>query len=235
MNKITTIGNALDYVQVQFGGFGFANMLPHLHSFTKDELNTVIPVESNDPMVQIFETDNIFFFESSPVVTNPFFRKKAWEQLLIASEYLPKGLSFGIIETHRSKERQEQMRVRRFNLLKDLNPLKANDEIWKMVNTFIAGVGGPHQTGGAIDITLMDRNTRVPLDMGSPKAGVDRRSYTASNMVTLEAQIHRYILCSMMTHFGFRNYPAEWWHYEFGTKRHAKYQNFDTCIYSTIE
>ncbi len=234
MNTHKTIGSALDYVQANFGAFDFGNLLPHLRSFTKSELNEVAPIECNEPLVRIYETERIIFIESTPVIDNPFFRERAWVKLQEASWFLPKGLGIGIIECLRPSERQRKLREERFLVFKKLNPKLNETEIWKLVDTFIAGVGGPHQTGGAIDCTLVDLKTRKPLDMGSPKIGLDKSSYTASNLVSLEAQVHRYILCVIMTYFGFRNYPAEWWHYEFGTKRHSRYMLFPNCMYDAL-
>jgi zinc D-Ala-D-Ala dipeptidase len=234
-SKDKTIGNALDFVQARFGKFDFANLLPHLKSFSGKELNAIVAQECGEELVKIYPTSKILILGNSPASREPFFRKRAWEQLQEASHFLPLGLAFGLVEVFRSKERQLKLREGRFDLLRVKRPELVDGEIWKIVNTFIAGPGGPHQTGAAVDICLVDLNTRKPLDMGSPSHGIDRRSYTASNMVSLEAQVHRYILATIMTYFGFRNYPAEWWHYEYGTKRHSKYLRFEECMYDVVD
>ncbi len=234
MRKEQTIGNALDFVQNRFGKFDFANLTPHLKSFSRDEINSVNVRECGEGLVMIHPTKKIIILNDSPASKEPLFRKRAWEQLQEASLFLPKGLGFGLIEVFRSSERQLSLRECRFDLLTVQKPELSEDEIWKIVNTFIARPGGPHQTGAAVDLCLIDLNTRLPLDMGSPSHGVDRTSYTASNMVSLEAQVHRYILATIMTYFGFRNYPAEWWHYEYGTKRHSKYLRFEECMYGVV-
>lgn len=234
MDNAVTIGNAVDFVQRNFGTFGFGNLLPHLKSFSRNEINSVVVLENNDPLIKIHETERIYFVGGWPVEESPYLRQTAWTALQNASEYLPPGLGFGLLECFRSFLRQQFLRDDRYKFFKNLHRDKSEAEIWALVDTFIARPGGPHQTGGAIDLTLIDLKTMKPLDMGSPKHGTNQMSYTASNLVSLEAQVHRYILCTILTHFGFRNYPAEWWHYEYGTKRHAKYLLFDTCPYGVI-
>jgi zinc D-Ala-D-Ala dipeptidase len=237
LEKQETIGKALDFVQKKYGKFGdFANMIPHLKSFSRDEINGVIAKEGFDPLIRISETERIIFLSDKPINKTPLFRKKAWKQLLDASEHLPEGIGFGIIECFRSEKRQLNLRDKRFILFKSKFPNDSDKDIWRRVDTFIARPGGPHQTGGVIDVCLIDLKTKTPFDMGSPGPGFsfDRKNYTSSDMISLEAQVHRYILATIMTFFGFRNYPAEWWHYEFGTKRHSRYMRFEECMYDVV-
>jgi D-alanyl-D-alanine dipeptidase len=234
--KEITIGRALDFVQKKYGKFsGFANLTPHLKSFTRDEINSISAKEIGDPLVGIKETDKIVFLDGKPVNESPLLRGRAWEQLKDASEHLPDGIGFGVIECFRSKERQQELRSKRFKSFKEKFPKLSDGEIWKKVDTFVARPGGPHQTGGAIDLCLVDLKTKEPFDMGSASHGSGKESYTATDLISLEAQVHRYVLATIMTYFGFRNYPAEWWHYEFGTKRHSKYMRFDECMYDVVD
>jgi zinc D-Ala-D-Ala dipeptidase len=56
----------------------------------------------------------------------------------------------------------------------------------------------------------MDPNT---LDFGTPFDCFDPVSNTASGQISLEARANRDLLVNTMTAAGFRNYPAEWWHF----------------------
>lgn len=80
-----------------------------------------------------------------------------------------------------------------------------------------------HNTGGAVDVTLRDKATGQLLEMGSGyDEPVDRtftddleRHHAPADKPTL---INRRILYNAMTKTGFRNYPYEWWHYDYGTQ-----------------
>ncbi len=229
------VGSALNRFQGIYGGFGWANLVPHMRLFKRDEINSVFVEEGGDTLVQVYETEKIVFIDGWPAKETPFLRSKCWELLKEASLLLPDSVGFGLLECYRSKERQIFLRTSRFSLLKEKNPNLSDEKIWKIVDTFISRPGGPHQTGGAIDLTLVDLKTGKPFDMGTEKQGINKLAYTASNLVSPEAQVHRFILCSVMTYVGFRNYPAEWWHYEYGTKRHSRYLLFPKCQYGAIE
>lgn len=230
-----TTGNALDKFQINYGPFGWANLLPHLKMFSREEINSVLIEDNDETLVRVHETEKIIFLDEWPAKDFPFLRKRAWEMLKEASLLLPDGVGFGLLECYRPIERQVFLRNSRFALVKKQNPGMQNEQVWKIVDTFISRPGGPHQTGGAVDLTLVDLKTGKPFDMGTEKQGIDKLAYTASNLVSEEAQVHRFVLCTVMTYVGFRNYPAEWWHYEYGTRRHSKYLMFDKCFYGPTE
>jgi D-alanyl-D-alanine dipeptidase len=85
----------------------------------------------------------------------------------------------------------------------------------------------PHLTGGAIDLTLGDAGGEV-LEMGGdfdelgPRSRTDyyERPHPAA-AAELELRERRRLLCSVMAAAGFSNYPAEWWHFDFGNQFHC--------------
>lgn len=77
---------------------------------------------------------------------------------------------------------------------------------------YIAG-RSRHNLGLAIDLTLYDLVTGVPLDMGTPFDTFSAAAHTA-NATGLPA-VNRARLKSAMESAGFRNYAREWWHYSF--------------------
>lgn len=230
-----TTGTTLDNFQKNYGPFGWANLLPHLKSFSREEINSVLVEDCGEILVRIHETDKIIFLNDWPAKNCPLLRKRVWEMLKEASLLLPDGVGFGLLECYRPIERQMFLRTSRFELVKKQNPEMSDEQIWKIVDVFVSRPGGPHQTGGAIDLTLVDLKTGKPFDMGTEKQEINKFAYTASNLVSPEAQVHRFILCTVMTYVGFRNYPAEWWHYEYGTRRHSKYLMFEKCFYGPLE
>ena len=71
-----------------------------------------------------------------------------------------------------------------------------------------------HTTGGAIDLTLIDRDGNE-LNMGTAFDAFTQATHTDFYEETDEDIIkqNRRILYSAMTSVGFTNLPSEWWHY----------------------
>ncbi|MEO8881174.1 MAG: M15 family metallopeptidase [Gemmatimonadaceae bacterium] len=70
-----------------------------------------------------------------------------------------------------------------------------------------------HNLGLAIDLTLADRKTGVPLEMGTPFDSFSADAHTAN--ATGVAAANRARLNAAMTTEGFTNYDQEWWHFTF--------------------
>ncbi|MBY0551144.1 MAG: D-alanyl-D-alanine carboxypeptidase family protein [Candidatus Obscuribacterales bacterium] len=88
-----------------------------------------------------------------------------------------------------------------------------------------------HVTGGAVDLTLRRRGTGELLYMGgvfddasalSETAHFERRAVNASER---EAQRNRRLLYHAMVQEGFTNYPAEWWHFDYGDQMWSLIKN----------
>jgi len=91
-----------------------------------------------------------------------------------------------------------------------------------------------HITGGAIDLTLVDKATGKELLMEPQNSGYGNISHTHHAELMLEetpsaewTEIakNRRILYYAMLHAGFTNYPHEWWHYDFGTPMYGLLTN----------
>ena len=92
---------------------------------------------------------------------------------------------------------------------------------------------GPHQTGGAIDLTLVDRNGDE-LDMGSSFAHHGPESQTDFNGITSAQRKNRELLRNALHAVGLQNYPGEWWHYSYGDRAWASYKRKPFAIYGEI-
>jgi D-alanyl-D-alanine dipeptidase len=78
----------------------------------------------------------------------------------------------------------------------------------------------PHTTGGAIDLTLCDRATGAPRDMGGEFDELTERSEPAhydgaTDPAELEYAALRETLRAAMAKAGFVRLPSEWWHFEY--------------------
>ena len=96
----------------------------------------------------------------------------------------------------------------------------------------------PHSTGGALDITLADKNGKV-IDMGSNIDQMDEKSKPDffNNVDNEEAIIWNYrrnLLKEIMVRFEFVQHPNEWWHFSYGDQLWAWKNKKSSAFYGRI-
>ena len=77
---------------------------------------------------------------------------------------------------------------------------------------YIASKSG-HSRGSTLDVTIIDGNTGVPLDMGSAYDFFGKESWVDYENIFDKQKANRQLLQKIMLKYGFRNYPKEWWHF----------------------
>ncbi len=77
---------------------------------------------------------------------------------------------------------------------------------------YIASKSG-HSRGSTVDLTIINGNTGVPLDMGSPYDFFGQESWVDFDGINKEQKANRQLLQAIMSKYGFRKYPKEWWHF----------------------
>ena len=75
--------------------------------------------------------------------------------------------------------------------------------------------GSRHNRGAAVDVSIIDLDTREELQM--PSAFDDFSEKASPNYMNLPENVinNRELLINEMQNLGFRVYPSEWWHYDF--------------------
>jgi zinc D-Ala-D-Ala dipeptidase len=86
------------------------------------------------------------------------------------------------------------------------------DKLNLFVEEYIATRSG-HSKGSTVDLTIIDGNTGIPLDMGSNYDFFGEASWVDYQNITEKQKANRQLLQTMMLKYGFRNYPKEWWHF----------------------
>ena len=195
-------------------------------------------VENNDELVRV-DLNSDFIIDSS--LSKPvYLRKMVYSKLCDFSKQLKeKNLKIKLYDAYRSYENQEKSWQRRYIEAKKKFPNLSEEEIERMTKLKVSkvidkdNVGG-HQTGGAIDITLVDENMRE-LNMGTGYAVHNNKTKTNSSNLTKEEKTNRDYLVSSLKKLGFVNYPNEWWHFCYGDKMWAAYSFKKVCMYGYIE
>jgi D-alanyl-D-alanine dipeptidase len=107
-------------------------------------------------------------------------------------------------------------------------PLDVQKKMWEIVSnpTYVANPtkGSIHNRGGAVDLTLVDKNG-VELDMGTT---FDFFGIEAShNYTNLSSKIiqNRKLLKGVMTKKKFNSFDSEWWHYNLKSALEDKISN----------
>jgi D-alanyl-D-alanine dipeptidase len=201
------------------------------------EIKKVIVKENNEPLVEINQTNRIVLFRENKFL-DPRVRKNVFDLLVKASDNLPTGYKLLVVTAYRSFNFQKELYKQRLIQLAKRYPFKMIFQYpkWiKMVNRYTSPPGGSsHQTGGAVDITIIDSNDNL-LDMGTSLSDYGEKVHTENNLITTEQRKNRKILYNVMIEAGFINYPLEWWHYSYGDRMWAAYSRFDKCFYDKIK
>ena len=214
-----------DQIRRMLYRMGKINVLP------ASVINSVKIVENHDPMVDIKEDANFFFNDALQKETHVYLRKSVYEKL--KSITLPEGYYFKIMSAYRSLEEQKIRWENKCSELRKKYPNISEEELIIKVKALCAdpraGFGG-HQTGGAIDITLCDKHGK-DYDMGTDYRSTSPQNRTDSNEIGQEQANNRKILFNTLQQLDFANYPIEWWHYSYGDRLWAAYNNKNQCMY----
>ena len=97
-------------------------------------------------------------------------------------------------------------------------PVEAQWALWRQCPdpTFLADPrrGSPHSRGVAVDLSLVDRESGIPLDMGTGFDDLTPRAFHGSAAPAPVAQRNRMLLLGLMASAGWDHYLNEWWHYQ---------------------
>lgn len=196
-----------------------------------------IPVQDcGEPLVEIASVPAIALDPRERDAAGAYGRVRAGvlERLCSASEELPQGVGFLVIEGHRSSTEQ----ARRFALHEErLRRSGITDpvDLRRRVSAFVSPVEvAPHCAGAALDLTLVDGDG-VELDMGGAvnahRTGDEQSCPLNAAGLSGEARRNRELLTRAMGSAGFTNYPTEWWHWSYGDRYWALITKADSALY----
>jgi len=161
-----------------------------------------------------------------------YVRLQVWHRLRKAAELMPEGYKLVILDGYRPLGIQVFLFERLLEEFRKTFPQKSQSELDELTAGYVARPSDdpkcppPHNTGGAVDLTIADAQGRL-LGMGG---GFDESTpYSATSYFeTLmpdgckpeewqtRCAENRRGLYHIMTRAGFHNYAEEWWHYDFG-------------------
>lgn len=137
-------------------------------------------------------------------------RYKTLKMLLLAQEDFKKlGYSIKLFDCYRPHDVQKKM----WTILPDAN--------------YVAdpAKGSLHNRGGAIDLTLIDKNGKE-VDMGTPFDDFTEASAHSYQNLSQEVLENRKLLKTIMEKHGLLAIKSEWWHYNKVVEPQDKISNF---------
>ena len=180
----------------------------------------LVNIQSVIPEIQVelkySTTDNFLHADVYGDLTNAYLQPDVVQKLKTAYSNHP-DLTFIIYDAVRPLSIQYKM----WEIL-DLPPGQKEKYLSNPKN------GSIHNYGAAIDMSLAEKNGK-PLDMGTPfdffgEAAEPQLEYKMlqEGVLTQQQIDNRKILRSVMQKAGFRQLPAEWWHYNSCSREEAK-------------
>ena len=180
-------------------------------------------------------------------------------RLMRAKKCLPRGWNFKIWDGYRPLSVQEKLYKGLWELRASENSSWDEARLKEAVERFVAYPSfdflkpSPHNTGGAVDLTIVDRRGEE-LDMGtgfdefreqSYSDYFDGKSSSGSSSGSSEPRAdefvkNRKILKDILVDAGFAPYKWEWWHFAFGNQDWAReywVREFEepVAIYGSLE
>lgn len=148
-------------------------------------------------------------------------------QILVFDAYRPIAVqAFMVNFTYAQVLQQRQWQAKALTPEQTEQAWQAVYELWAPPNTD-PSKPPPHSTGGAVDVTLYDRQAQQPVWMGSEIDELSVRSHpqyfaqivqnpdTPADLLAevQQADQHRQLLYRVMRQAGFQRHPQEWWHF----------------------
>lgn len=169
-------------------------------------------------------------------------RESVIKKLREARKNLPKGYNFKIWDGFRTLKVQKILYDDYYERLKKEHPDFSHEKLCQMVEIFVSPLShdpkfpAPHNTGGAIDLTIVDENGNE-FEMGTPFDEFTESAFTNHFANKPESKIHknRMMFKEIMESVGFANYFEEWWHYSYGDQEWAKTRDKTNALYGSME
>jgi len=193
-------------------------MIPQIQAQQSEEKSTIadtsfvkVSAYSSDFVYDLkYATTDNFLGEKVYNCGECYLRYKTLKALLVAQEKIKsKGYKFKLFDCYR--------------------PLSVQQKMWALVSdpNYVAdpAKGSLHNRGGAVDLTLVDKNG-TELDFGTSFDFFGEQashSYLELEKVVLK---NRTYLKKVMTESGFTIFPSEWWHYNIDGGQELPIANF---------
>ncbi len=204
-----------------------------------------IPIkECSEPLVNLANYDFILepvYFKQGLAKTDKMYLRQGVADKLLEIQKDLKNYKFKIWDGYRSRDEQNNIYQKYWHELLSFYPSWDKEKLKLEVGKFVTEANDdkripPHTTGGAVDLTLVDKNGQE-LNMGTafdyfgPEAAA---WYFDDDEINQEIRQNRRLLREAMVAVGFRQDPDEWWHYDYGNQLWAATLGKTWAIYGEM-
>lgn len=155
------------------------------------------------------------------------------------------GWNFKIWDGFRTLKTQTILYENYLDELRAKNPEWSDELLRDAVEIFVAPpsrnkeLPAPHNTGGAVDLTIVDGDGNE-IEMGTLFDEFDVKSYTSHFALSEDEKgkffhANRMLLKDVLESVGFTNYHEEWWHFSYGDQNWAASKGLSEAIYGSVE
>lgn len=181
--------------------------------------------ESYEPLVDLVAHPKIIINEMTaekPVLL----RKNVALKIYRIADKLSENQYLKVYSAYRSRMALYDVWKKEVDRMTADNPNMGRAELLSVVNYNFtnpySNMGG-HDTGGAIDVALCDKNGN-DLDFGTRYHEKTPAARTKYSHLTGEQKKNRSLLIKVMKSQGFVNLPKEWWHFSYGDSIWSAYK-----------
>jgi len=202
---ITTFNNyAQDTTYNKYGLWVISGYRRYLSVVKKDadkemvDLTTAVPGLVFD--LKYAGNDNFMKTKLYPSLNTTYLRKRAANALAtVQNELTRQGLRLKIFDAYR--------------------PYSITEKMWELIkdDRYVADpkTGSGHNRGISVDLTIIDLQTKEPLNMGTEFDNFSDTAHFDFAALPKEVLQNRLLLKTIMEKNGFNAVETEWWHYNF--------------------
>ena len=174
-------------------------------------LNATIKTDSNKQMADIKKLIPNIIFDIHYATVHNFMHRKLYPSLTTTFIRLPAAKALQQVQRELSKLGLG------LKIYDAYRPYSITEKMWEPIkdDRYVADPkkGSGHNRGIAVDLTLMDANTKQELNMGTDFDNFSDTAHTDFMGLPAEVLSNRKRLKNLMEKYGFKSLETEWWHY----------------------
>lgn len=178
----------------------------------KDSYKRSIARDSSRQMVELRSLIPDIVYDLRYATTNNFMRRRMYTGN-IRHTFLRKPAAEALAKV------QQELKAKGFGIkiFDAYRPYSVTVKFWELVKDekYVANPakGSAHNRGLAVDLTLIDLQTKTELDMGTGFDNFTDSAHHSFINLTSEVKQNRKLLKDTMKKYGFDIFDTEWWHY----------------------
>lgn len=198
-------------------------------------------VENNSPLVSLKDTGfNLIYEPSIKKDYRYLVREEIVEKIGRISKSLDQRNKRLIIRSAwRSFDHQQMIWDNKVKYLTKEHPEKSEEEIFKLVEQFIAPSDkSMHSTGGAVDGLIYDLKNDCVMDFGTNKGlniDLNEKCFPYHPDISAEATANRKLLIDLFEKEDFVCDNKEYWHFDYGNAAWATKKGKKQAFYSVVK